>query len=76
MEEAAVLRWVFLSPFSVVVLEDFKFEFNLVNWVLETPGEVLLNACQERLGKEEARDPEDAGFAVLDPVVEHLESLL
>jgi len=58
----------------VLLTENFKVEVQLINSNHILSSVVLLKTSQERLSKEETRDPEDLRSAVINPLLEEIKS--
>lgn len=59
----------------VLILEqDLEIEVKLVNRDLMLPSMGLQHSCEETLGEEEARQPEDRWLVIGDPLIEEIHS--
>jgi ABC-type Zn uptake system ZnuABC Zn-binding protein ZnuA len=56
-----------MSSFIVAVFKYLELEVDLINRVFEASSEVLLNPGEERLSKEESRNPEHIWLSISYP---------
>ena len=75
-EVAALLWWLAMRHLVIGMLQNLVFKVDLVDWMVVFAGKILLDAGQERLREEEARDPEAVGLARLYPSLKRCQALL